>query len=42
MADTGKRRYDFGGEIVPYKKPKNEVVLRKPHPRSVVPLVCPF
>ena len=42
MADAGKRRYDFGGEIVPYKRPKNEVAIRKMHPQAMALSVSPF
>jgi len=37
MAETGKRRYDFGGEIVPYKRPKNEISVYKSSNQGVVP-----
>lgn len=42
MAETGKRRYDFGGEIVPYKRQKNEIAILKPQNQGVVPLVRYF
>ena len=42
MADAGKRRYDFGGEIVPYKRPKNEIAIRKMHPQAMALSVSLF
>ncbi len=40
MAEHGKRRYDFGGELVPLKKPKNEIVAKLGQRNEITQSVC--